>query len=217
MGLISERILKPLWKCNDTLFENIIGLFQKFNLTYRVYLSKEYATPQTFYFFPHLKNAKFPKENSIHSKHISLKFILTYFFPQFFLQRLALFWHESSKDIAIYEDGFKAELLTKGIHLHVTYRNAERPNKEELEICVYSGSIDDSWSAIPAILQSVSTMLSNYWKFYGDTEVYVMCPKCIAKPSTAQPNWCNLAIRLSTMKFAVKMPFAVRLAAVLFQ
>lgn len=87
-GIISKTVLKHLWKCKEELFVMIIELFQKFNLTYPVQIES-----QTFYFFPYLKKSAFKDKIFPQQCTVTLRFIFTYFFPQFFLQRLALeFW-----------------------------------------------------------------------------------------------------------------------------
>ena len=194
-GLISESILKLLWKCNgkDELFSRIVQLFQKFNLTYPTTVG-----PNTFYFFPYLRKSKLPEDYlcdcSTQRNHrvITLRYTFTFFFPRFFLQRLALqFWgNKANKNTKIYDKCFSTE-LSNGTHLTVTQACVNRPNQEEIKICFHSNVLDGLWSAVPAVLHNVHSVLSSYWKFHGDTEVYVMCPNCVVTKSS-QPNYLHL-------------------------
>ncbi len=194
-GLISESILKPLWKCNNTdeLFAKIIELFKKFNLTYPVQRDK-YGAIQTFYFFPHLSKSKLPEGPSndklYHNRHITLQYIFKFFFPQFFVQRLALQFWKDDDNIMIYENGFETT-LKNGVCLRITRMKTEKPNTDVMKIFVYFTDIDLLWSVLMDVLQHVHSMLSSYWKFCGIAELFVSCPKCI----TLSKQHCNM-IRL---------------------
>ena len=198
-GLIPESILKPLWKCNgkDELFKRIVTLFKNFNLTYPC------QGPLPSYFFPYLRKSKIPEEyisgtfSLKYKQVITLRYVFKFFFPRFFLQRLALQVNScnnpTNKGTEIYDNGFLAE-LGNGDQLVITQAGVNRPNQEEIRIHLCSHSTQnppDLWSRMPGVLQCIHSILSNYWKFHGDTEVSVVCPRCV-KSSREQPNSLHL-------------------------
>lgn len=194
-GLIAESILKPLWKCNDRneLFEKITKLFVKFDLAYPVKREK-YGAPQTFYFFPYLTKSKFPQENDnrfFQRSHITLQFEFDFFFPKFFLQRLALQFWQGNNNTTIYKDGFKTE-LSSGICLQITRLQTITPT-QGMTIFIYFADSDTLWCELLHILMHMHAILSSYWKFCGDADVFVACPKCIQCRKPCKP--CNF-IRL---------------------
>lgn len=189
LGIISESILKKLWKCtaNDKLFNEIIELFVKFNLTYLVPRSIELA--ETSYFFPHLKTGKFCAKNYNYSdnSHITVTYTFSYFIPHFFLQRLALeYWKEKGDTLcqkSIFEDGFET-VFKNGTILHVTHMMTDLMNAEKVKIFVFGKrTLDGLWSTIPPILNCIHLILSSYWKISGQNEVFAVCPQCVMKSS----------------------------------
>ena len=192
-GLIPEFILKPLWKCDesdkDYLFKSIVALFKNFNLTYPS------QGPDPAYFFPYLRKSKIPEkyhhgffprpgdQRPAKLSILSLKYVFKFFFPRFFVQRLALqvnsCHNPTNKGTEIYDNGFLAE-LGNGDHLAITQPVVNRPNQEEIRIHLHSMSTEnpDLWGRVSEVFQSIHSVL-NYWKFYGDSEVSVVCPECI--------------------------------------
>lgn len=180
-GVICEVLLKHLWKLRnkEDLFVKIIELFKKYNLTYPVHFDSR----GTFYFFPHLKKSKLGDKaiRNLKQPTITLHFVISYFFPQFFVQRLALeFGH--ARDTEIFQNGFTTK-TEDGVAL-----STEVLSTEEMKLCFSSKSIHDIWYAMPTIFQSIHNILSSYWKFHGSTHVHVYCPRCIEKT----PNYLPL-------------------------
>jgi hypothetical protein len=205
-GLIVETILKALWKCtdHDQLFAKIISLFEDFNLTYTV-ITENSNPPQKFYFFPYLTKSNFPSESNsqvFRKSHITLQFISKFFFPKFFLQRLALQFWQNDRNTMIYSDGFKTT-FENGMHLHITRMNtsSESPYTEGLTIFLFSAdTIDVMWSKLLTVFEQIHSILLSYWKFCGDADVFVACPKCIIE----QHLPCN-TIRLTQFSEDLKM------------
>ena len=181
-GLIAEKILKPLWKCSD-IFGKITKLFQEFNLTYPVERNK-YGDPQKFFFFPHLTKSVFPPEmdsKSSQRSHITLRFTFKFFFPKFFLQRLALQFWQDDDNIMIYENGFKTK-LANGIILEITRMETEKPYSARMKIFIYTmdyAKADALWAALLNVFKQIHSILTSYWKFRGNADISVACPKCI--------------------------------------
>lgn len=198
-GLISESILKPLWGCknNDGLFNKIVKLFKHFNLTYSV--KKE----SMFYYFPYLsKKSELPNEPELYyqGKHITLVYKFKFFFPKFFLQRLALkLWESDNSRIDIYRSGFKAHLKS-GVTLLISRLKTTQANTQGMRIIVFSNSteenVDSLWKVLQEVSVSIHSLLLSYWKFCGHTELSVSCPHCTPKPESAKTN------SLQLMKFA---------------
>ena len=202
-GQICESILKELWKCSaesdSKLFNSIIDLFMKFNLTYRV---PSIAIPS--YFFPHLKQGKFPEVDyskySGHT-HITVVYAFACHMPQFFLQRLALeYWRDKVCEKDIFEDGFKTE-FDSGVKLHVsrTSTGKAKENSEEVKIFAFfepSTSLDEElqilWSMMPQILKSAHEILTKYWTICGQNELSVDCPKCVVMNQSPDNNYMRL-------------------------
>ena len=196
-GLISEALLKYLWKCTDeNLFRNIIEQFESFNLTYTF---KDFERNETFYFFPYLIQAKLEaQEEPKNPKGITLQFIFTYFFPQFFMQRLALeFLHDrQNRNTLIRSDGFKTELHYGDMDLLITHTKVSM-NSERMKIRILPGCTNSDigaatlWSVVPDVLQCIHKVLSSYWKFHGDTKVRVLChwPHCTNYLPLIQPTF----------------------------
>ena len=194
-GLIAEAILKPLWKCSDQseLFVKITELFQKFNLTYPV-MKQRYGALQTFFFFPHLTTSVFPSERdskSFQKSHITLRFTFKFFFPKFFLQRLALQFWQDNDGIKIYEDGFKTK-LANGIILEITRMETKKPNSAGMKIFIYYAEADALWAALLNVFNQIHSILTSYWKFRGNADISVVCPKCVC--SSNQNNTVPLKI-----------------------
>ena len=206
-GIIVESILKELWKCNtesNELFDSIIDLFMKFNLTYRI--PSDISTIPS-YFFPHLKQGKFPEvDYSKYSGHAHITVVYTFacHMPQFFLQRLALeYWRDKEDEICekdIFEDGFKTE-FDSGVKLHVsrTSTGKAKESSEEVKIfafCESSTSLDDElrrlWSMMPQILKSAHEILTKYWTIRGQNELSVDCPKCVVMNQSPDNNYMRL-------------------------
>jgi GTPase SAR1 family protein len=205
-GLIVESILDSLWKCTDRkIFEKIIFLFMKFNLTYPV--EKEmYGALQTFYFFPHLTKHECPPKDltSItRTGHITLQFHFKFFFPKFFLQRLALKFWQHKHDTIIYKDGFETK-LNDSICLCITHMKMEKPHTEGMiMLAYYDDRVFDGnrtlaysalWSAIQIVFKHTHAIISSCWNFYGMTDVFVDCPNCVSL--SRQP--CNFVCLMNT-------------------
>ena len=99
----------------------------------------------TFYFFPYLSKSLLPEIfNRLHQgKHIILQYEFKFFFPQFFLQQLALqFWQDDS-NIWICKDGFETK-LSNGVRLRITRMRIEKPNTQEMKLFVYNSDMLDT-------------------------------------------------------------------------
>ena len=169
-GVISEPVLKALWKCheNENLFTSIIMLFQKFNLTIPA-SNQHYTYTVPFHFFPYCIKDKTKMNEKLSSSKsvIVLKCVLPPTKVKLLLQRLALkFWEDacnvSSKDpesSEICENGF--EITIEDINLHVL--QVTRNHSDDIRIQFSSHkNIDFLWTALQKILRDIYNFLSRY-------------------------------------------------------
>ena len=150
LGVISEPVLKALWKChkNENLFKSIIILFQKFNLT--IPSSKSYYNEKmTFHFFPYCMKEKTKiKEKLAPSKTIIVfKCLLPQIKMKLFLQRLALkFWEKEAEDPKIHDNGFKIK-IEKDVELHVLQVTKNCSNNIRIQFSS-NRNIDSLWTVV---------------------------------------------------------------------
>ena len=163
-GVISEPVLKALWKChkNENLFKSIIMLFQKFNLT--IPSSKSYYNDKIiFHFFPYcMKDKAKIKEKLASSKSIIvLKCLLPQNKMKIFLQRLALkFWEEEAEDPIIHDNGFEIT-IEKDVELYVLQVKSNYSNDIRIQFSS-DKNIDFLWPVVRKILQDIYNFLSRY-------------------------------------------------------
>jgi len=181
-GIISEPVLKALWKCheNDNLFERIIELFKEFNLTLLAH-TKVSGAPMS-YFFPYLMRKSKMEEELVFPESgntIVLRCALPHFSARLFLQRLALkFWEEDLTDI--YNNGFKTT-VEHDVRLHVL--QIKRNYSDDLRFQFCSGSDTDLlWEAVSQKLQQIYDFLSSFGYLpksdSGELSVYLSRCKC---------------------------------------
>lgn len=144
---------------------------KKYNLTYPVQFEDICC-----YFFPYLKTSDLKLGDKPIRKQYTVKlyFAFSFFFPQFFVQRLALeFWRtKGNNGTEIFKNAFVTE-IENGVALSI-----EQLSSEEMEILVTSEWIHDIWCTIPTLFQNIHNVLSNYWKFHGHTKVCIYWPCC---------------------------------------
>ena len=163
-GVISEPVLKALWKCHksENLFKSIIMLFQKFNLTIPS-SKKHYNEEVKFYFFPYCMKEKTKINEKLASSKsvIVFKCLLPHIKVKLFLQRLALkFWEKEAEDPKIHDNGFEIK-IEKDVELHVLRVTRNRSNDIRIQFSS-DRNIDSLWTVVQKKLQDISKFLSSY-------------------------------------------------------
>ena len=177
-GVIPKNILMQLWNCdNEDLFESIIGLFSKFDLTYCHEEGKDKA-----YFFPYLIMSdksvlEKPDDFSNYRTMIKMKLDFLYILPKFFLQRLALKLSHDPQctELIIKSDHF----LYKMDHSRFYITSSGTKNVIESVLCISAVSnVVQLWEVLSSILKQIRSLLKD-WHFLGRIMISVTCPKCI--------------------------------------
>ena len=180
-GVISEDVLKALWKCHesDDLFKSIIGLFQNFNLTHNT-TSKVSGIPTCFHYFPYLMKKSIMKEELASSESrntIVLKCVLPYFSAHLFLQRLALKYWANDRSTNIYDNGFETMLDNKTVSLHVLQIKTNYSDGIRIHLCS-DIDIDLLWDVVSQNLLEIYQFLSRYSPISDHAELSVGIRGC---------------------------------------
>ena len=186
-GIIPERFLKLMWNCqhNESLFKNLIQLFEHYDLIYH----KESSEQESDYFFPYLVKSKHENfENCYKDSFIELQYEFKYYLPKFFLQRLAinLLRSKVNSTSEMFENGFKM-LLPSGAKLYVT-NVCESDDK--IRITAFPINKKYVWEEISTAIEQIHLILSS-WLFDGHIGTIVMCPNCL-KLKKEYPNFIIL-------------------------
>ena len=190
-GVIPRNILMQLWNCDDNedLFESIIRLFSKFDLTYCYGEGKNEA-----YFFPYLITSdksvlKKPDDFSDYRTMVEMKLEFLYVLPKFFLQRLALKLTHGLQhaDLIIRRDCF----LYKTLHtrFYITSRSTNDSIVATINISAMSNDVQ-LWDELSSICKQIQSLLKR-WLFQGYMDIFVTCSKCIDTVKITKKVQCN--------------------------